>query len=81
MLLWSIIANTFGPTGVFEIIDRWVTKKDSPSFLLKGIDTDLHAIDEYLIDLFLKIKEDKDGFLDSLSTPLNRDPYEILSHL
>jgi len=49
--------------------------------LTKGIDTDLHSIDEYLIDLFIKIKEDKEGILDSLSTPLNRDPIEILSHL
>lgn len=52
-----------------------------PSFLTKGIETDLHAIDEYLLDLFLKIKEDKEGFLDSLSTPLNWDPFEILCHL
>jgi len=52
-----------------------------PSFLTKGIETDLHSIDEYLLDLFLKIKEDRDSFLDSLSTPLNRDPFEILCHL
>lgn len=44
---------------------------------MKWIETDLHAIDEYLIDLFLKIKEEKD-FLDCLSTPLNWDPFEIL---
>ena len=77
-----MFANTFGPNGVFSYIDWWKPEdKDLPSFLTKGIETDLQAIDEYLLDLFLKIKEDKDTFLDALSTPLNRDPFEILCHL
>ena len=54
---------------------------DMPSFLHKGIETDLSSIDEYLMEIFIKIKGDKQGFLESLSVPLNRDPLEILGHL
>lgn len=52
-----------------------------PSFLNRGIQTDSLAIMEYLTKLFDKIKIDKDMFLESLATPLNRDPLEILGHL
>jgi hypothetical protein len=52
-----------------------------PSFLTRGIQTDGLAIMQYLHELFQKIREDKEIFLDSLSTPLNRDPLEILKHL
>ena len=55
--------------------------EEMPSFLTRGIKTDTLTINEYLNGLFDKIKEDKAGFLDSLSTPLNRDPLEILGHL
>lgn len=52
-----------------------------PSFLTRGIKTDALAISEYLKELFDKIKDDQEHFLDALSTPLNRDPLEILGHL
>lgn len=55
--------------------------EEMPSFLTRGIQTDGLAIMQYLHELFQKIREEKEVFLDSLSTPLNRDPLDILKHL
>ena len=52
-----------------------------PSFLTRRIQTDTISIAQYLCELFEKIKDDKEIFLESLATPLNRDPLEILGHL
>ncbi len=82
-----------GPKGPLEVMDRTkesgemssisasMANADLPSFITKGIKTGTDSVDEYLLELFIKIKEDKEAFLDQLSTPLNRDPVEILGHL
>lgn len=44
---------------------------EMPSFLTKKIDASLLAVDDYILELFIKIKEDKEQFLDNLATPLN----------
>ena len=81
--------DSLGPKGVFNVIDRY-RERDPQShsrhleedlFLSKRIDTSIFAVDEYLLELFIKVKQDKESFLDSLATPLNRDPLEILMHL
>lgn len=92
MIFQEVLHSAFGPNGVFSAIDRInpptygievreTEEEEMPSFLLKKIDSTIQAVDDYTLELFLKIKEDKDEFLDSLATPLNRDPLEILKHL
>jgi hypothetical protein len=88
MILRELVISTMAPDQIFKTIDRTEEKDspkgnndDLPSFLTKGIETDLSSVDEYLLEFFIKIKEDKELFLDSLSTPLNRDAVEILGHL
>ena len=41
----------------------------------------MRIVDSYLGEVFKKVKEQEDEFVESLSTPLNKDPLEILLHL
>ena len=76
-MLWELDTDK----GVNKALNNGENAEEMPSFLTRGISTDVIAIIQYLHELFDKIKVDKDTFLDSLSTPLNRDPLEILGHL
>ena len=48
---------------------------------LRGIKTNIRIVDNYVAEIFKKIKESEDEFIENLSTPLNKDPLEILLHL
>lgn len=48
---------------------------------LRGIKTSMRIVDSYVGQVFKKVKEDEDVFVENLSTPLNKDPLEILLHL
>jgi Domain of unknown function (DUF4378) len=76
-MLWELDADK----GINKALNNGDAVEEMPSFLTRGIQTDIIAIIQYLHELFDKIKVDKETFLDSLSTPLNRDPLEILGHL
>lgn len=47
----------------------------------RGIQTSMRIVDSYLAQIFRKVKESEDEFIENLSTPLNKDPLEILLHL
>ena len=77
IILREVIGATFGKAGVFNVINRMkpdtVDFETMPSPMVtveKNITTDLSAVDQYLIEIFLKIKENKIDFLESLSVPL-----------
>ena len=76
-MLWELDTDK----GINKALNNGDPVEEMPSFLTRGIQTDIIAIIQYLHELFDKIKVDKETFLDSLSTPLNRDPLEILGHL
>lgn len=67
--------------GVNKALNKGEQLEEMPSFLTRGIQTDSVSIAQYLYELFSKIKVDKEAFLESLATPLNRDALEILGHL
>lgn len=67
--------------GISKALNQGEPAEEMPSFLTRGIQSDPIAIAQYLQELFTKIKNDKELFLESLATPLNRDPLEILGHL
>lgn len=48
---------------------------------LRGIKTTMGIVDTYVSEVFKKVKESEDEFIENLSTPLNKDPLEILLHL
>jgi len=48
---------------------------------LKGIKTNLQVIENYIDEVFKRVKDNEDEFVENLSTPLNKDPLEILLHL
>ncbi len=41
----------------------------------------MRIVDTYLTEVFKKVKDSEDEFVENLSTPLNKDPLEILLHL
>lgn len=41
----------------------------------------MRIVDNYVQEVFKKVKETEEEFIDNLSTPLNKDPLEILLHL
>jgi hypothetical protein len=41
----------------------------------------MRIVDQYVAQVFKKVKEGEDEFVENLSTPLNKDPLEILLHL
>jgi hypothetical protein len=41
----------------------------------------MRVVDNYVGNVFKKVKESEDEFIENLSTPLNKDPLEILLHL
>jgi hypothetical protein len=41
----------------------------------------MKIVDSYVSEIFKKVKEIDEEFVESLSTPLNKDPLEILLHL
>ena len=48
---------------------------------IRGIKTNMKIVDHYVGSFFKKVKEQEDEFIENLSTPLNKDPLEILLHL
>lgn len=48
---------------------------------VRGIKTTMRVVDQYVAQVFGKVKENEDEFVENLSTPLNKDPLEILLHL
>ena len=69
ILLRDIVSKTFGYGGVFDKVDRAknidpllafenTLNNAYPDYVLKGIETDCLAVDEYLLEVFIKIKED-----------------------
>ena len=48
---------------------------------MRGIKTTMKIVDQYIMEVFKKVKEGEEDFVDNLSTPLNKDPLEILLHL
>ena len=76
-LLWELDHDK----GINKALNNGESIEEMPSFLTRGIQTDTIAVVEYMAKLFNKIKADKETFLESLATPLNRDPLEILGHL
>ncbi|CDW71493.1 iq calmodulin-binding motif family protein [Stylonychia lemnae] len=48
---------------------------------VRGIKTTMRIVDQYVAQVFKKVKESEDEFVENLSTPLNKDPLEILLHL
>lgn len=41
----------------------------------------MRVVDNYIAQIFKKVKDQEDEFIENLSTPLNKDPLEILLHL
>jgi hypothetical protein len=41
----------------------------------------MKVVDTYVSEVFKKVKDGEDEFVENLSTPLNKDPLEILVHL
>jgi hypothetical protein len=41
----------------------------------------MRVVDNYIAQIFKKVKDQEDEFVENLSTPLNKDPLEILLHL
>jgi hypothetical protein len=41
----------------------------------------MKVVDGYINKVFKKVKDSEDEFVENLSTPLNKDPLEILLHL
>jgi len=41
----------------------------------------MKIVNNYLEEVFKRVKENEDEFIENLSTPLNKDPLEILLHL
>lgn len=80
-ILHTMLCELDKDRGINRALNNGDTPEEMPSFLTRGIRTDALSIAQYLNELFDKIKEEKETFLDSLSTPLNRDPLEILGHL
>lgn len=48
---------------------------------VRGIKTTMKVVDTYVQEIFKKVKDQEDEFVENLSTPLNKDPLEILLHL
>lgn len=48
---------------------------------MPGIDTTLTLVQKYIERVYGEISEKKDELFKNLSTPLLRDPLEILCHL
>ena len=48
---------------------------------LRGIKTSMRVVDGYSQKIFSRVKVNDDEFIENLSTPLNKDPLEILLHL
>jgi hypothetical protein len=46
-----------------------------------GIKTDIQIVERYVEELFEKVIDQDEDFLENLSTPLYRDPQDILKHL
>jgi len=47
----------------------------------RGIKTTNRIVESYVSEVFRKVKEQEDEFIENLSSPLNKDPLEILLHL
>ena len=56
-------------------------EKEEKKKKLRGIKTTMRIVESYVADVFKKVKEQEDDFVENLSTPLNKDPLEILLHL
>jgi hypothetical protein len=56
-------------------------KEEKRKKKLRGIKTTMRIVDTYLTEVFKKVKDSEDEFVENLSTPLNKDPLEILLHL
>lgn len=41
----------------------------------------MKIVDGYIAEVFKKVKDQEDEFVENLSAPLNKDPLEILLHL
>ena len=80
-LLHLLLCELDDDKGINKAMNTGEEPEEMPSFLMRGIQTDTLSIAQYLNELFDNIKEDKESFLESLATPLNRDPLEILKHL
>jgi hypothetical protein len=80
-ILHTMLVELDKDRGINKALNNGEAQEEMPSFLTRGISTDALSIAQYLTELFDKIKQNKDTFLDSLATPLNRDPLEILGHL
>jgi hypothetical protein len=80
-ILHTMLVELDKDRGINKALNNGEAQEEMPSFLTRGINTDALSIAQYLTELFDKIKQNKDTFLDSLATPLNRDPLEILGHL
>jgi len=48
---------------------------------VRGIKTQMRVVDNYILDVYKKVQDGEEEFVESLSTPLNKDPLEILLHL
>lgn len=80
-ILHMMLCELDADKGVNKALNKGEQLEEMPSFLTRGIQTDSVSIAQYLYELFSKIKVDKEAFLESLATPLNRDALEILGHL
>lgn len=80
-LIHTMLSELDDDKGINKALNGGELPEEMPSFLTRGIKTNTFTISEYLQELFDKIKGEKEQFLESLSTPLHRDPLEILSHL
>jgi hypothetical protein len=50
----------------------------------RGIDSTIEQVDNYVTEVFMKIKQDPDvmkSVLENISQPLYKDPMMILAHL
>jgi CRISPR/Cas system CMR subunit Cmr6 (Cas7 group RAMP superfamily) len=61
--------------------EKIMALKEAKKKKLRGIKTTMRIVDTYLTEVFKKVKDSEDEFVENLSTPLNKDPLEILLHL
>ena len=80
-ILHTMLCELDNDKGINKALNQGENLEEMPSFLTRGIQTDTISVIEYLTKLYDKIRIDKESFLESLATPLNRDPLDILGHL
>ncbi len=68
-------------TSSLEVMFKSETKKDEKEKGPSGIDTTLSLVKRYIDRVYGEIISKKDELYANLSTPLLRDPLEILCHL